>query len=227
VRRRGLWFSLGVALVVGGVIAASRAVPEARVMAAPRRIGIAERPSDGLGATVEDERPHTFRVPTGEPPTLTCDAARLVIAQVRKNLAYAPDPIAPRAFASATGDWLDPYGLWTVAPDAPLGAVIDKRASELVAEIEGRGADCAAAHEIGRALALWVAELRAIYEREVQPHLKDRDKGKFVAVDIETGAYEISTSELRACDALRARVPQAQIWLVLAGSDHARRFGAL
>jgi hypothetical protein len=30
-----------------------------------------------------------------------------------------------------------------------------------------------------------------IYERVVRPQLSESDKGKFVAADIETGAYEI------------------------------------
>jgi hypothetical protein len=65
----------------------------------------------------------------------------------------------------------------------------------------------------------------AIYEREVRPHLKAEDEGKFVAIDIETGAFEIGEEELAACDRLRARVPKAQIWLVRAGAGYLHRFG--
>ncbi len=65
----------------------------------------------------------------------------------------------------------------------------------------------------------------AIYDSDVRPHLKPEDDGKFVAIDIETGAYEIETDELAACDRLRVRVPQAQIWLVRAGSPYLHRFG--
>lgn len=57
----------------------------------------------------------------------------------------------------------------------------------------------------------------AIYEKEIRPHLKDSAKGKFLAIDIETGAYEIATDELAACDRLRARLPEAQIWMVRVG----------
>jgi hypothetical protein len=65
----------------------------------------------------------------------------------------------------------------------------------------------------------------AVYEREVRPHLKAKDKGKFVAVDIESGAYEIAKEELAAIDKLRARVPDAQTWLVRVGSPYVYRFG--
>jgi hypothetical protein len=65
----------------------------------------------------------------------------------------------------------------------------------------------------------------AIYDRDVAPRLKPEDEGKFVAIDIETGAYEINDDELAACDTLRARVPKAQIWMVRAGSRYLHRFG--
>ncbi len=65
----------------------------------------------------------------------------------------------------------------------------------------------------------------AIYDREIRPHLKAEDDGKFAAIDIETGAYEIGTDELEAGDRLRARVPDAQIWLKQVGSPYLHRFG--
>ena len=64
-----------------------------------------------------------------------------------------------------------------------------------------------------------------IYQRDVRPHLKADDDGKFAAIDIETGGHEIDDDELAACDRLRARVPGAQIWLVRVGSRILHRFG--
>lgn len=66
-----------------------------------------------------------------------------------------------------------------------------------------------------------------IYERKIQPSLKASDKGKLVAIDIETEDYEIADDELAACDRLRERVPQAQIWLLRVGSPYLHRFGSL
>jgi hypothetical protein len=40
----------------------------------------------------------------------------------------------------------------------------------------------------------------AIYEKDILPHLKPDDEGKFVAIDIESGAYEMDRDELAACD---------------------------
>lgn len=63
-----------------------------------------------------------------------------------------------------------------------------------------------------------------IYERDVQPRLGAQDDGKFVAIDIETGAYEIDIDEIAASDRLLARNPEAQIWFRLIGSRYTRRF---
>lgn len=65
----------------------------------------------------------------------------------------------------------------------------------------------------------------ALYQSEVRPHLKASDRDKFVAVDIETGAYAIDVDELGACHGLRERVPDAQIWLVRVGSRTVYQFG--
>jgi hypothetical protein len=64
-----------------------------------------------------------------------------------------------------------------------------------------------------------------IYEREVQPHLSAQDAGKFVAIDIETGAFETDADEIAASHRLLARNPEAQIWFRLVGSPYTRRFG--
>ena len=65
----------------------------------------------------------------------------------------------------------------------------------------------------------------SIYETKIRPQLKSSDDGKFAAIDIESGAYELDENELNACDRLRARVPEAQIWLVRVGSPYVHRFG--
>jgi hypothetical protein len=63
-----------------------------------------------------------------------------------------------------------------------------------------------------------------IYERSVRPQTGPGDRGKYVLIDIETGAFEIDADELSASDRLRARVPDAQPWLRRVGSPLARRF---
>jgi hypothetical protein len=64
-----------------------------------------------------------------------------------------------------------------------------------------------------------------IYERDIRPRVETGDEGKFVVIDIETGAYEIDVDELAASDRLLARNPDAQLWVTRVGSRYARRFG--
>jgi hypothetical protein len=65
----------------------------------------------------------------------------------------------------------------------------------------------------------------AIYENEVRPQLKPADKGKFAAIDIESGMYELDRDELKAGNKLRARLPEAQIWMVRVGQRSVHRIG--
>lgn len=45
-----------------------------------------------------------------------------------------------------------------------------------------------------------------------------------MAIDLETGDFEVDKSEIAACDRLEARHPDAQIWMVRIGSRYVRRF---
>jgi hypothetical protein len=65
----------------------------------------------------------------------------------------------------------------------------------------------------------------AIYEKDILLNLTPRDVGKFVAIDIETGDYEIAADEMKAGDKLRGRLPDAQIWMVRVGYTSTRNFG--
>lgn len=64
-----------------------------------------------------------------------------------------------------------------------------------------------------------------IYDRDIAPHLKEEDKGKYVHIDVVSGDYEIDRSEIAASKRLRSRRPDAQIWFRRVGSRYARRFG--
>ena len=64
-----------------------------------------------------------------------------------------------------------------------------------------------------------------IYESQVRSQFEEGNHGKIVAIDIETGDFEVDAGEIAACDRLEARHPDAQIWMVRIGSRHVRRFG--
>lgn len=64
-----------------------------------------------------------------------------------------------------------------------------------------------------------------IYENQVRQQVEEGNHGKIVAINIETGDFEVDQSEIAACDRLEAHHPDPQIWIVRIGSRHVRRFG--
>jgi len=59
------------------------------------------------------------------------------------------------------------------------------------------------------------------FDRWVRPLLRPEDDGKFVAIDIDTGDYEIDEDDYAAVMRLRTRNPEAEIWLECAGQPTA------
>ena len=55
------------------------------------------------------------------------------------------------------------------------------------------------------------------FDLHVRPKLRPDDDGKFVAVDINSGSYEIDADDYQATHRLIARLPSARIWLLRAG----------
>lgn len=64
-----------------------------------------------------------------------------------------------------------------------------------------------------------------IYQQQLRAQLEPGNKGKIVAIDIETGAYEVGPDVLTATDRLIARVPDAQIWCIRIGYPAVHRIG--
>jgi hypothetical protein len=56
-----------------------------------------------------------------------------------------------------------------------------------------------------------------IYDRDVRPHLKAEDDYKLVAIDIETGMWEMDRDGCTATERLYARNPDAQPYLIRVG----------
>ena len=50
---------------------------------------------------------------------------------------------------------------------------------------------------------------REIYKRDILPQVRDDHFGEYVAVDAETGEWEIADSTMEAVDRLRERCPDA------------------
>jgi hypothetical protein len=64
-----------------------------------------------------------------------------------------------------------------------------------------------------------------IYSRDIRPQAEAGNKGKFVAIDIETGAWEMDADDYTATERLLNRFPDAQIWLVRVGHRATYRIG--
>jgi hypothetical protein len=65
-----------------------------------------------------------------------------------------------------------------------------------------------------------------IYDRDVRAQVEPQRNGEIVAIDLDTGAWEVDPDQDTAADRLEARLPDAQIWVVRAGSRYITRFGA-
>ena len=65
-----------------------------------------------------------------------------------------------------------------------------------------------------------------IYESQVRQQVEEGNHGKIVAIDIETGAFEVADDILPATDRPFERLPDAQPWIVRIGYRAVDRFGA-
>jgi hypothetical protein len=64
-----------------------------------------------------------------------------------------------------------------------------------------------------------------IFNRQVRPVLRPEDDGKFVAIDVETGDYEMDDDDYAAVARLRSRKAAADVWLMRAGYPTTYRMG--
>ena len=63
------------------------------------------------------------------------------------------------------------------------------------------------------------------FDRDIRSKVATEGADKFVAIDIETGDFELGVEELSTVDRLRARRPDAQVWTRRVGSKYAHRIG--
>lgn len=64
-----------------------------------------------------------------------------------------------------------------------------------------------------------------LYEQKIRPLVEAGNHGKIVAIDVDTGEYEVDADGLAAAHRLFARLPDAQIWFVRVGYPTVTRFG--
>jgi hypothetical protein len=66
-----------------------------------------------------------------------------------------------------------------------------------------------------------------MYEKKVRAAVEPGNDGKIVAIDVDSGAFEVAETILEACDRLLGACPDAQIWCVRIGRGSVHRFGSL
>ena len=64
---------------------------------------------------------------------------------------------------------------------------------------------------------------RDLYARVVKPQLRPEDDNKYVAIDVDTGAFEIDESDYEVLKRLHARRPGIRAWIERAGRPTAYR----
>ncbi|MDJ0689467.1 MAG: hypothetical protein QNJ41_13240 [Xenococcaceae cyanobacterium MO_188.B32] len=65
-----------------------------------------------------------------------------------------------------------------------------------------------------------------IYESQVRSQVEEGNYGKIVAINIETGAFEVADTPMVAVDRLYEREPDAQPWVIRIGHRAVFRFGS-
>jgi hypothetical protein len=66
----------------------------------------------------------------------------------------------------------------------------------------------------------------ALYESQIRSQVEEGNHGKIVAIDIETGAFELADDTMAATRQLYERLPDAQPWVLRIGYRAVHRFGA-
>jgi hypothetical protein len=66
---------------------------------------------------------------------------------------------------------------------------------------------------------------KEIYEAQIRSQIEEGNHGKVVAIDIETGAFEVAGDSLTAAKQLLKRYPNAQIFGIRIGHAAVHRFG--
>ena len=111
-----------------------------------------------------DADPRALSLPSGAPTHISCEQAQRVTAYLQGELAAPPiEPVASE-LAAAWGSMLDPHGLWSAAPDSPLGVELTPAAPDMLASLYEQAGACAGAARVAGIWQPWQLKLLAIYD---------------------------------------------------------------
>jgi hypothetical protein len=66
----------------------------------------------------------------------------------------------------------------------------------------------------------------ALYEAQIRSQVEEGNHGRIVAINIETGVFEVADTSMAAVDRLYEREPDAQPWVIRIGHRSVFRFGS-
>jgi hypothetical protein len=66
----------------------------------------------------------------------------------------------------------------------------------------------------------------ALHESEVRQQVEEGNHGRIVAIDIETGVFEVADDVVTASEQLLEQIPDAQTWFIRIGHQSVYHFGA-
>jgi hypothetical protein len=72
---------------------------------------------------------------------------------------------------------------------------------------------------------IYATQVRDALQMPQGSPVEEGNHGKIVAIDIDTGAFELVDNTITASDQLLERYPDAQIWCVRIGHKAVHRFG--
>ena len=172
-------------VLLGAVVSAVLIGPLAPVRdpaSEPARLAPASGPRSGAAQPEREPEPdgaaafhsavscsaeRSLATPSGNPPRLSCRQVRAILGELAMRSAGSLTQPRAKEFADLLVGWLDPHGLWSAAPDAPLGPTLRAHAGELITEMRrpSTGTEpCAAALTLGSELSAWVAQLALRYQ---------------------------------------------------------------
>ena len=205
VRFRSDWILPALILGTIGALSALGHQSSSLSLPAPSSPALNERaspplPNEPAATLLHVDVVRTLPNPSETPAQLTCQQARSVAAQARDNLAQPPPRVDPRRFAESAADWLDPHGLWSVAPDSPVRPILEKKAAALLnALIDPSGTSaCIAAKAVGCVLAEWIDSLRDVFDRSYRTATGLRDPVSAAVLPLLEDDSILSTARVSA-----------------------------
>ncbi|NJM46876.1 MAG: hypothetical protein HC860_12575 [Alkalinema sp. RU_4_3] len=66
---------------------------------------------------------------------------------------------------------------------------------------------------------------KELYESKIRSQVEEGNHGKIIAIDIESGDFEVDEDTLSASDRLVARHPDAQTWFIRIGHRAVHKLG--